>query len=260
MVAAALVLAATAVMALLPQPAGGWDPNGCTLDRSLESPSFPEHVFGFDLQGCDLLTLTIAGTRNSLLVGVLASVFAIAVAIPVGSVAAFTGGWVDGLVGRLVDLITALPVILIGLLILSALDHRGVLLVATVMAVAAWPIYTRVIRAATSRESEEAHVDAARAMGASPPRLLVRHVLPGSLGSLIAVIPSTIAFTIGVEALLSFLGAGLQLPALSWGVLLGEAQRYIRQAPHLMLPGLFLLFVTGALVIVGEAMRVRARD
>lgn len=80
---------------------------------------------------------------------------------------------------------------------------------------------------------------------------------PGHWG--IAVIPSTIAFTIGVEALLSFLGAGLQLPDVSWGVLLAEAQRYIRQAPHLMLPGLFLLFVTGALVAVGEAKRVRTR-
>jgi oligopeptide transport system permease protein len=74
------------------------------------------------------------------------------------------------------------------------------------------------------------------------------------------VIPATIAFTIGAEALLSFLGAGLQLPDVSWGVLLAEAQRYIRQAPHLMLPGLFLLLVTGALVVVGEATRVRSPD
>jgi oligopeptide transport system permease protein len=85
-------------------------------------------------------------------------------------------------------------------------------------------------------------------------------VLPGSVGSVIAVIPPTIAFTIGAEALLSFLGAGLQLPDVSWGVLLAEAQRYIRQAPHLMLPGLFLLIVTGALVVVGEAARVRVPD
>ena len=129
-----------------------------------------------------------------------------------------------------------------------------------IMAVAAWPIYTRVIRAATSRESELAHVDAARAMGASRTRLLVRHVMPGSIGSVIAVIPATIAFTIGAEALLSFLGAGLQMPDVSWGVLLAEAQRYIRQAPHLMLPGVFLLVVTGALVVLGESARVRLRD
>ena len=145
-------------------------------------------------------------------------------------------------------------------MILSALDERGVLLVAIVMAVAAWPIYTRVIRAATSRESEQAHVDAARALGASRSRLLVRHVVPGSLGSVIAVIPPTIAFTIGAEALLSFLGAGLQLPDVSWGSLLAEAQRYIRQAPHLMLPGLFLLVVTGAFVVVGESARSGCRS
>lgn len=253
-VAAGVVLATAAVTALLPNA-----PGGCPLNRSLSPPSFPDHAFGFDLQGCDLLALTIAGARNSLLVGVLATILALAAAIPVGTAAGFAGGWIDGLVGRLVDLITALPIILIGLVILSGLDERGVLLVAIVMAVAAWPIYTRVVRAATSRESELAHVDSARALGASSPRLLFRHVLPGSLGSVIAVIPPTIAFTIGVEALLSFLGAGLQLPDVSWGVLLAEAQRYIRQAPHLMLPGLFLLLVTGALVVVGEAARGRAR-
>jgi oligopeptide transport system permease protein len=84
--------------------------------------------------------------------------------------------------------------------------------------------------------------------------------MPGSIGSVIAVIPATIAFTIGAEALLSFLGAGLQMPDVSWGVLLAEAQRYIRQAPHLMLPGVFLLVVTGALVVLGESARVRLRD
>jgi ABC-type dipeptide/oligopeptide/nickel transport system permease subunit len=90
--------------------------------------------------------------------------------------------------------------------------------------------------------------------------LLVRHVLPGSLGSIIAVIPATIAFTIGAEALLSFLGAGLQMPDVSWGSLLAEAQRYIRSSPHLMLPGVLLLVVTGALVVLGEAARVRLPD
>lgn len=254
---AAFVLACAALLAIFSEAPAGLDPRGCSLERSLVPPSFPAHMFGYDLQGCDLLVLTMAGTRNSLLVGVLATILALAVAIPAGTTAGFGGGWLDGLVGRLVDLVTALPIILIGLVILSGLDDRGVLLVAIVMAVAAWPIYTRVIRAATSRESEQAHVDAARALGASRFRLLVRHVIPGSIGSVMAVIPATIAFTIGAEALLSFLGAGLQMPDVSWGSLLAEAQRYIRQAPHLMLPGLFLLIVTGALVVVGEAARVR---
>ena len=259
-VGAGLVLAAAVVIALVFEAPAGLAPGGCSLGDSLSPPSFPGHIFGFDLQGCDLFALTLAGARNSMIVGVLATVFALLAALPAGTTAGFAGGWVDGLVGRLVDLVTALPIILIGLVVLSGLDSRGVLLVAMVMAVAAWPIYTRVIRAATSRESELAHVDAARAMGASRTRLLVRHVMPGSIGSVIAVIPATIAFTIGAEALLSFLGAGLQMPDVSWGVLLAEAQRYIRQAPHLMLPGVFLLVVTGALVVLGESARVRLRD
>jgi oligopeptide transport system permease protein len=257
---AILVIAASAVIAVVIEAPAGLAPGGCSLSDSLNPPSFPGHIFGFDLQGCDLFILTLAGARNSLLVGVMATVLALLVAIPVGTTAGYAGGWFDGLVGRLVDLVTALPIILIGLVILSGLDRRGVLLVSIVMAVAAWPIYTRVIRAATSRESELAHVDAAKALGASPPRLLVRHVLPGSVGSIIAVIPATIAFTIGAEALLSFLGAGLRMPDVSWGSLLAEAQRYIRSSPHLMLPGVFLLVVTGALVVLGEAARVRLPD
>jgi ABC-type dipeptide/oligopeptide/nickel transport system permease subunit len=257
---AVLVLVIAAVIAIVVEAPAGLAPGGCSLQQSLAAPTFPTHIFGFDVQGCDLFVLTMAGTRNSLLVGVLATALALIVAIPAGTTAGFAGGWVDGLVGRLVDLVTALPIILIGLVILSGLDNRGILLVAIVMAVAAWPIYTRVIRAATSRESELAHVDAARAMGASQSRVLVRHVMAGSIGSVIAVIPATIAFTIGAEALLSFLGAGLQMPDVSWGVLLAEAQRYIRSAPHLMLPGLFLLVVTGALVVLGESARVHLPD
>ena len=89
-----------------------------------------------------------------------------------GTAAGFAGGWVDGVVGRLVDLITALPIILIGLVILSGLDERGVLLVAIVMAIAAWPIYTRVVRGSHISRVRQAHVDSARALGASPQRLL----------------------------------------------------------------------------------------
>ncbi len=259
MVAAGLVLAASAVMAVLPQVPGG-DPNDCVLDRSLTPPTFPEHVFGFDLQGCDLLSLTIAGTRNSLLVGVLASMFAIVAAIPVGTAAGFTGGWLDALVGRLVDLVTALPVILIGLVILSAIDERGVLLVAIVMAVAAWPIYTRV--------DPGGHIPGVRTVARRRGQSVGGVVAPPGSPTCNAGFRGLARRGDSVDDRLLDRHRGLaELPRSGApatrrlvGCFAGEAQRYIRQAPHLMLPGLFLLLVTGALVVVGEATRSRTRD
>jgi ABC-type dipeptide/oligopeptide/nickel transport system permease subunit len=254
-VVAWFTLGVAGVMAVAPQAPGGWDPNGCLLGRSLVSPSFPAHPFGFDIQGCDLLIMSISGSRNSLLVGVLSTVMALAVALPLGVIAGLRRGWVDSLVGRLVEVTASLPIILVGLLILSGIDERGVVLVSGVMAVAAWPIHTRVVRSAAMRVSAEPYVDAARALGAGTIRLLGRHVLPAAAGATIAVIPTTVAFSIGIESVLTFLGAGLQLPDVSWGVLLGEAQNSISRAPHLLLPGLFLIAVIGALVVVAEQYR-----
>ena len=256
-IVAAGVVALMIVIALLPRPPGGWDPSGCALDRSLRPPAVPAHVFGFDVQGCDLFTLTLAGTRLSLIVGLMAAGLSAVVAIPAGSAAGFLGGWVESTVGRLVDLLTGLPIVLVGLVVLTAVEERGVTLVAIVLAVAAFPIHTRVIQVATARTVSEPYVDAARALGASRRRILLRHVLPASLEALVPVIPTTIAFSIGIEAVLSFLGAGLQLPDVSWGVLLAESDRWSRQAPHLLFPAVFLVALTASLVVLAEAWRQR---
>ena len=136
-----MVLVGAGFLAIFSEAPAGLDPSGCSLERSLVPPSFPAHVFGYDLQGCDLLVLTMAGTRNSLLVGVLATILALAVAIPVGTTAGFAGGWVDGLVGRLVDLVTALPIILIQLLIFG--NMFGVLFQVIYLVIAVPVVYSR---------------------------------------------------------------------------------------------------------------------
>lgn len=245
------------VMALFPGLAAPWDPQTCLLIRSLAPVDFPAHPFGFDIQGCDLLGLSIVGARYSMVAGLGATLIAASVALPFGALAGMVGGWFDAVVSRIVELVIGLPIVLVALVFLTGLEERGLPLVMLVLAIAAWPIHTRVVRASAMRISREPFVDAARAMGASRRHLLLRHVLPGSMGSLLAVIPTTAAFSIGVEALLSFLGAGLRLPAVSWGVLLGEAQLNIRRAPHLLTPGIFLVAVSAALVVLGEAWRHR---
>lgn len=229
----------------------------CEIFRSLRPPSFPAHPFGFDLQGCDLLSLSILGTRASMIVGFGSALLAAVFAAPLGAVAGAMGGAFDALVGRATDLLTGLPIVLVALVFLTGVENRGVGLVVLVLAIAAWPIHMRVARSVAMRVTTEPFVDASRALGASSVRILLRHVMPRSIMSLITVAPTTVAFSIGVEAVLSFLGAGLQLPTVSWGVLLGEAQLNIRRAPHLLLPGLFLVAVAAALVSVGEAWRHR---
>ncbi len=251
------VVVVAVIVALFPDLSSPWSPRDCLIGRALAPPDLPGHPFGFDIQGCDLLGLTLLGARDSMLVGVGATVLSVLVAVPVGTLAAASGGWLDAAVGRFVDLVTGLPIVLVGLVLLSGIEERGPLNVIAVLAVAAWPIHTRVVRSVATRLDGEPYVDAARAMGASRSRVVRKHLVPGSLSALVPVLPTTVAFSIGVEAILSFLGAGLQLPAISWGVLLGEVRFNVSRAPHLMLPGVALLAVSGALVVLGEAWRSR---
>lgn len=256
---AMVVLAAAVAVALFPGLAAPWDPAVCSITRSLAPPSFPFHPFGYDIQGCDLFGLTLVGTQASMLVGIGATLISAGAALVIGVMTGVIGGVFDEIVSRVVDVVTAVPVILVGLVVLTAVERRGPLLVILVLSVAAWPIHTGIVRSVAIRTSREPFVDAARALGASRSRVVFRHVLPHTVGALLAVLPTTVAFSIGVEAVLTFLGAGLQLPAVSWGVLLGEAQIHLARAPHLLLPGLAIVVVSAALFVIGGSWHQRTR-
>lgn len=256
---AVIVIGVMVAIAVFPQIAGPLSPRECLLTRSLQTPTW-QHPFGFDLQGCDLLGVTLLGTRNSLLIGGGSVAMASVVAILLGSAAGVFGGLVDALVGRFVDLLMAIPVLLVGLIVLTAFERRGVLTVAAVLAVAVFPLLTRAVRVEARRVSNSQFVDAARSLGAGRTRLLVRHVIPNSLGGLVAMAPVLAAFAIGTEALLTIMGAGLQLPAKSWGVVLTGTADYLVRAPHLLLPGVMILLMTGSAVGLGEYLRHSGRD
>jgi ABC-type dipeptide/oligopeptide/nickel transport system permease subunit len=177
------------------------------------------------------------------------------VAVVLGAAAGMLGGVVDALVGRFLDLLIAIPIVLVGLLVLTALENRGPLVVILVLGTAGIPILTRVVRVEARRVSNGPYVDAARALGAGHLHLMIRHVIPNSVGALAALLPVMAAFAIGMEALLSYMGAGLQLPTTSWGIVLANAQRAIGRAPHLLLPGVFIVSTTAALVGIGEYLR-----
>lgn len=254
----ALVLALFAGFAAFPGLFARADPRRCDLSRSLEGPSL-DHLFGLSLFGCDYFAETVHAARNSLTIAAVTVVGTTVLALVLGSVAGYRGGWVDLLISRATDVWTAVPLLLGGIVVLSALRAPGVWSVSLVLLLFGWPAMVRQQRAGVIAAAAQEYVTAARALGASPRRVLVRHVLPNAMRPLLAYASAYAGLVIGVEATLTFVGVGLQQPTLSWGLLLFQAQNRLAQAPHLILPAGFLVLVVSALVLLGQGLR-RAAD
>ncbi|MHB8961095.1 MAG: ABC transporter permease [Candidatus Limnocylindrales bacterium] len=254
----ATVLLTFVVMALRPQVFTSQDPRSCDLSRSLESPS-GEHPFGFSVFGCDYLAESAYAARNSLTIALVTVVGTTLIALVLGSIAGYYGGWRDVVISRVTDVWTAVPLLLGGIVVLSALRVRGVWSVSLVLLLFGWPAMVRLQRASVQEAAAQEYVVAAKALGASPRRVLVRHVLPNAMRPLLAYATAYGGLVIGVEATLTFVGVGLQQPTLSWGLLLFSAQNRLAQAPHLIIPAVFLVLVVSSLVLLGQGLR-RASD
>lgn len=240
-------------MAIVPGWFDGAGPQPCDL-RAGMSPPGAGHPFGLDLQGCDLWARSVHGTRNSLLVGFGALAISGLVAAVLGTAAGLSRV-ADGVVRTAVDLFLGIPVILIGLTVLTATERPGPWHVIAVLSFFGWPLLTRVMRTEVLRVSGREYVDAARALGAGRWRVLRRHVAPNAVGAMLAIAVLAVATMITTEAVITYVGAGLQLPDTSWGILLFEAGRSLRRGLHLALPGLFLVVAVGALVLLAEVVR-----
>jgi ABC-type dipeptide/oligopeptide/nickel transport system permease subunit len=243
------------VMAAFPTLFTSVDPRDCNLLDALQPPS-AEHWFGFDLQGCDYYSRTIHGARNSITIGLVVTFFATVIAVSLGSLAGYKGGWIDSVLARLADIFFAIPLILAGIVFLNALGTKSVWTVSAVLIVFGWPTMLRLMRSTVLSVRELDYVDAARALGASDWRIITRHVLPNGITPVIVYATITVGVIISAEATLSFLNVGLQLPAISWGLMISVAQNRILQAPHLLFfPGLFLSVTVFAFILMGDALR-----
>jgi oligopeptide transport system permease protein len=253
---AGLLILLLALMAAWPGLFTRADPKACSLANSLMTPS-SEHWFGTDLQGCDYYARTIHGARVSITIGVLVTAASTLIAVVLGSVAGFYGGVVDTVIARITDVWFAIPTILGGIVILrSIFTTRGLFQVSLVLIVLGWPTMLRLVRSSVLSVKETDYVDAARALGASDWRIIRRHVLPNSIAPVIVYATITVGVIISAEAALSFLGVGLQLPAISWGLMISVAQNRILTAPHLLLfPGLFLSITVFSFILMGDALR-----
>ena len=246
-----LVAIAVAVGAPLFAP---YSPDLTDFSRTFTPPGAPGHLLGTDDLGRDVLSRIMFGLRASLTVGVLAVAVGMVVGVPLGLLAGYTRG-VDVIVSRLTDLMLAFPFLIIAVG-LAAIRGASLSNAAIAIGIAQTPGLVRVVRSETLRLRSQDFVSAALVDGAGPAWVLGRHVLPNALPTLIVAATVAIPGAILGEAVLSFLGLGIQPPAPSLGVMLSAAQQYATRAPWTaVIPGVAILAVALAFNVFGDALR-----
>lgn len=236
---------------------GHGDPTVCNLANSRGEPSISDgHPFGFSIQGCDLYASTIHGARNSVIVGIVATFGTSVVAILFGMLAGYFGGWVDVFLSRISEVVISVPLLLGAVLVLNSVEDRSVWFLSVVLIAFSWPTAMRVMRTSTMSVKNRSFITAAKSLGIPTRRILLTHVLPNTVGPVIVLGTLQVGAVIASEATLTYLGIGLQAPALSWGLQLAQAEPYFSSAPHLLYfpAGALTLAVTG-FVLLGEAIR-----
>lgn len=238
------------------------DPTATDTANTRATPS-ADAWFGRDFQGYDVFSRTIHGARASILVGVFATLAVVVVGVLAGVVAGYAGGWVDSLISRIMDVFFAIPFLLGTILFMSTFrsDENSAYLavvgkVVLALSILGWPGIARLMRSSVLQVKPNDYVQAARALGAGPFRIIRSHILPNAMAPVIVVSTINLGAYIAAEATLSFLGVGLVAPAVSWGVAINDALSQIRASPHILLfPSLFLSLAVLAFIMLGDAVR-----
>ncbi|HET9403843.1 MAG TPA: ABC transporter permease [Burkholderiales bacterium] len=211
---------------------------------------------GSDDQGRDMGSAILYGLRISLGVGVVSTLFALAIGMAVGLLSAYAGGWIDNLIMRLVDLQLSFPSILIALILLAVVG-QGVDKIVIALITVQWAYYARTVRGAALAEQKKEYVDAARVMAFSSGRIVFRHILPNVLPPLIVVATVQVAHAIALEATLSFLGLGMPITEPSLGLLISNGFAHLLSGRYWIsfFPGVALLVTIVAINLVGDRLR-----
>lgn len=259
-----VLIAFFGLMAIWPSLFTNGDPTFADLSRAREKPS-ANAWFGMDGQGYDVYTRTVYGARASILVGVLTSVFVLIIGLVFGIIAGYRSDWLDSFLSRFSEIFMAIPLLLGGIVFLTVYPNQPgdpyMLIVGKivfVLAILSWPRLMRIMRGSVLQVNPAEYVSAARALGAGPWRIVRAHILPNSIAPVIVVATIDLGVYITVEASLSFLGIGLQPPAISWGLAISQASGLgsVRNAPHMLLfPSLFLSLTVLSFIMLGDAVR-----
>jgi peptide/nickel transport system permease protein len=254
-VGAAIVLVA-ALAALAGPLLSPYDPAAQELARRLESPSL-SHPFGLDELGRDILARILAGARISLMVGIAVVSVSSLAGMFFGSLAGYFGGLTDDVISRVIDVLMAFPGILLAIALVAVLGP-SLTNVVLALSVIGWVGYARLVRGQALRAREFDYVQAARALGAGAPRVVLRHVLPTAFPSVVVQATLGMAGAIIAEAALSFLGLGVQPPTPSWGTMLDAGRSHLFDAPHLTIfPGLSIAILVLGFNFLGDGLRDR---
>jgi peptide/nickel transport system permease protein len=246
----------TIALALFGPAISPYDASSQELGRRLESPS-ASHPFGLDELGRDILTRIASGARISLLVGLAVVSVSSMLGMFFGSVAGYFGGRIDDAISRVIDVLMAFPGILLAIALVAVLGPSLVNVVLA-LSVIGWVGYARLVRGQALRAREFEFVQAARALGAGPGRIVLKHVLPTAFPAVVVQATLGMAGAIIAEASLSFLGLGDQPPTPSWGTMLDAGRSHLFDAPHLTIfPGMAIAVLVLGFNFLGDGLRDR---
>ncbi|PYR79257.1 MAG: peptide ABC transporter permease [Acidobacteria bacterium] len=252
----AVIVAVAALAALVGPLLTPYDPSAQALALRLQGPSLA-HPLGLDELGRDILARLLAGARISFLVGVVVVGVSSAIGMTLGSIAGYFGGVVDDAISRVIDVLMAFPGILLAIALVAVLGP-SLTNVVLALCVIGWVGYARLVRGQALRAREFEYVQAARALGAGPGRVVLRHVLPTAIPAVVVQATLGMAGAIIAEASLSFLGLGVQPPTPSWGTMLDAGRSHLFDAPHLtIVPGVAIALLVLGFNFVGDGLRDR---
>lgn len=232
-----------------------YDPYKVDIGAVMAPPSVA-HPFGTDYLGRDVLSRVIYGGRISLSIGILAVLISGLVGTAVGATAGFAGGWVDELLMRMTDIVLSFPTALLALAVMAIFENPTVGKIFIVLGLVGWANIARLVRAEVMAVKERDYITAARSIGLGPLAIVVRHVLPNTLGTLLVVLTLGVAGNILTEAWLSFLGLGAQPPVPSWGAMITEGQFFLTSRPWVCaFPGFAILLTVLGFNMLGDGLR-----
>ena len=227
---------------------------GMNMAERLQTPS-AKHWFGTDSYGRDVFARIIHGSRLSLSLSIFAMLAAVAIGSIIGAIAGYYGGRVDDVLMRLMDILLAIPPMLMSISIVAALGHSMVNLMIA-LSLAYIPVFARVIRSSILTVKGQEFIEAAKACGTSNARIILRHIIPNAIGPIIVQATLAMGSTILIISSLSFMGMGIQPPQPEWGTMLYEGRDLIRTSPYLVIfPGVAIALAVLSLNLLGDGLR-----
>jgi len=240
--------------AVIGPPLVSYDPLAMDLDN-LKQPPSKAHLLGTDGKGRDVLSRLVYGSRISLTVGIVASILSLCIGIFFGLISGYFGGKVDAFCMQLFDIFLAFPSLLLAIGI-SAVMQAGLTSAMLAITLVGWAGFARLVRGITISLKEQTYIEASRALGASPARILYRHILPNAIPLILVAGSLRIGGFILLEAALSFLGLGIQPPTPTWGSMISLNRAYINSAPWIIIfPGIAISITVISFNILGDFLR-----